>query len=143
MRLETSARGLIRAKASRRVAARSPAGGLVAGAGRGVAHNSERAGTIGQQDRAGEVPLDQGTDQIAEHIDIDLLVAFTFVAGIGGTIWCLASDLLRAWQAMRHRRGRQQERAACVKPDGRYPLRRGGLRRALWRPQGLPGPGQG
>jgi hypothetical protein len=39
-----------------------------------------------------------------EHIDIDLLVAFTFVAGIGGTIWCLTSDLLRAWQAWRYRR---------------------------------------
>jgi hypothetical protein len=39
-----------------------------------------------------------------EHIDINMLVAFTFVAGIGGTIWCLASDLLRAWQAWRHRR---------------------------------------
>ena len=34
-----------------------------------------------------------------EHIDIDLLVLFTFVAGVGGTIWCLTSDLLRALQA--------------------------------------------
>jgi hypothetical protein len=37
-------------------------------------------------------------------VDINLLVAFTFLAGIGGTTWCLTSDLVRAWQAWRHRR---------------------------------------
>jgi len=43
-------------------------------------------------------------ERMIEHLDIDLLVAFTFVAGIGGTIWCFTADLLRACQAWWHRR---------------------------------------